>query len=146
MPAVATGETWGGKPLATSESRNFTDTQSDYERIGGGPAVKAVVDRFYELILKDDQLVGFFDEADLPRLKRHQVLLISQVLGGPANYDGRDLREAHADLDISLDDYLNVVSHLVQAMVEARVPPEIIERVGETLAATERDVVTSPAG
>jgi hemoglobin len=146
MLAVATGENLGGKPLATRDSRNFIDAQSDYERIGGGPAVKAVVDRFYELILKDDRLVGFFDEADLPRLKRHQVLLISQVLGGPASYDGRDLREAHADLDIALDDYLNVVSHLVQAMVEARVPPEIIERVGEALAATERDVVTSPAG
>ena len=111
-----------------------------------GSAVKAVVDRFYELILADGRLVGFFDGADMPSLKRHQVLLISQVLGGPANYDGQDLREAHAHLDISLDDYLNVVSHLVQAMVENRVPPEIIERVGEALAETQRDVVTSPAG
>ena len=132
--------------MATPESPDFSDAQSDYERIGGGPAVKAVVDRFYELILADDRLVGFFEGTDLSTLKRHQVLLISQVLGGPASYDGRDLREAHADLDISLDDYLNVVSHLVQAMVEARVPPEIIQRVGETLAETQRDVVTSPAG
>ena len=132
--------------MATPESRNSTQAQSDYERIGGGTAVKAVVDRFYELILADGRLVGFFDGADMPSLKRHQVLLISQVLGGPANYDGQDLREAHAHLDISLDDYLNVVSHLVQAMVENRVPPEIIERVGEALAETQRDVVTSPAG
>ncbi|MGH3307311.1 MAG: group I truncated hemoglobin [Nocardioides sp.] len=132
--------------MATRQSHELVDAQSDYERIGGGPAVKAVVDRFYELILADERLVGFFNEADLPNLKRHQVLLISQVLGGPVTYDGRDLREAHADLDISLDDYLNVVSHLVQAMVEARVPPEIIERVGEALAASQQDVVTSPAG
>ena len=33
--------------MATHASREFTDAQSDYERIGGGPAVKAVVDRFY---------------------------------------------------------------------------------------------------
>ena len=132
--------------MATPESRNSTQAQSDYERIGGGTAVKAVVDRFYELILADGRLVGFFDGADMPSLKRHQVLLISQVLGGPANYDGQDLREAHAHLDISLDDYLNVVSHLVQAMVENRVPPEIIERVGEALAETQRDVGTRPAG
>lgn len=132
--------------MATPESTDFVTTESDYERIGGGAAVKVVVDRFYELVLADEKLVGFFEGADLPRLKRHQFLLISQVLGGPANYDGRDLREAHADLDISLDDYLNVVSHLVQAMVEARVPPEIIERVGEALEATRPDVVTSPVG
>ncbi|WP_167880588.1 group I truncated hemoglobin [Nocardioides guangzhouensis] len=125
---------------------SFSSAASDYEKIGGGPAVKAVVDRFYELILADDQLVGFFEGADLTSLKRHQVLLISQVLGGPASYDGRDLREAHAGLDITRVDYLKVVSLLVQALVEAGVPPAVIERVGEALASTERDVVTSPAG
>jgi hemoglobin len=118
---------------------------SDYERIGGGPAVKAVVDRFYELIMADDQLVGFFEEADMAQLKRHQVLLISQVLGGPANYDGRELQQAHAGMEIARDDYLKVVSYLVQTMVEANVEPAIIGRVGEALAATEEDVVTAGA-
>ena len=116
---------------------------SDYDLIGGGPAVKAVVDRFYELVLADDQLVGFFEGADMPTLKRHQVLLISQVLGGPASYDGRELRDAHAGLDISRDDYRKVVSYLVQSMVEAGVPPAVLDRVGKTLAATEQDVVAA---
>ena len=124
---------------------NIHDDLSDYDRIGGGPAVKGVVERFYELIRADEQLAGFFDGTDMTSLKRHQVLLISQVLGGPANYDGRDLREAHAGLDITRGDYISTVSHLVQAMTEADVPPAIIERVGTTLAATEPDVVTSPA-
>jgi hemoglobin len=124
---------------------NIHDDLSDYDRIGGGPAVKGVVERFYELILADEQLAGFFDGTDMTSLKRHQVLLISQVLGGPANYDGRDLREAHAGLDITRGDYISTVSHLVQAMTEADVPPAIMERVGTTLAATEPDVVTSPA-
>lgn len=118
---------------------------SDYERIGGGPAVKAVVDRFYELILADDQLVGFFKESDMAQLKRHQALLISQVLGGPADYDGRDLQRAHAGMEIAREDYLKVVSYLVQTMVEAGVEPAIIARVGEALAATEQDVVTTGA-
>lgn len=125
---------------------SFPHAASDYEKIGGGPAVRAVVDRFYELILADDQLVGFFEGTDLSTLKRHQVLLISQVLGGPANYDGRDLRDAHAGLDITRSDYLKVVSLLVQALVEANVPPAIIDRVGSALSATEPDVVTAPAG
>lgn len=126
-------------------AQDVRDAVSDYERIGGGPAVKAVVDRFYELILADEQLVGFFEGADIVRLKRHQVLLISQVLGGPASYDGRDLREAHESLDISRDDYLKVVSYLVQTMVEVGAPPDVIGRVGEALSATEQDVVSSAA-
>src|SRR5215475_13248232 len=118
---------------------------TDYERVGGGPAVKQVVDRFYELIMADDELVGFFKDTEMAQLKRHQVLLISQVLGGPANYDGRDLQQAHAGMDIGRQDYLKVVSYLVQTMVEAGVDPAIIGRVGEALAATEQDVVTAGA-
>ena len=31
------------------------------------------------------------------RLKRHQVALVSQVMGGPVAYEGRDLRAAHSE-------------------------------------------------
>lgn len=119
---------------------------SDYERVGGGAAIRAVVDRFYELLLEDERLVSYFQGIDLPRLKRHQVLLISQVLGGPASYDGRDLREAHAGMDISREDFGLVVSYLAQALTEAGVDDEVIARVGATLAATEHDVVAAAAG
>ena len=116
---------------------------SDYERVGGGPAVRAVVDRFYELVLGDERLVSFFADSNLTQLKRHQVLLISQVLGGPASYDGRDLRAAHDGLRISRADFDVVVTHLVQALDEAGVDAEIIARVGAVLAATEKDVVAA---
>ncbi|MFC7492663.1 MULTISPECIES: group I truncated hemoglobin [unclassified Nocardioides] len=118
------------------------DRSSDYERIGGGPAVTAVVDRFHELILTDQTLVEFFDRTDMARLRRHQAQLITQVLGGPAAYDGPDLRAAHAGLGIARGDHLKVVAHLVQAMVELRVAPALLERIRVALAATEPDVVS----
>lgn len=118
---------------------------SDYDRVGGGAAIRSVVDRFYELVLGDPRLAVYFTDTDLPRLKRHQVLLVSQVLGGPANYEGRDLREAHAGLDISHVDFGLVVGYLAQALSEAGVDDEIIARVGATLASTQADVVASAA-
>lgn len=126
-----------------TQNGQFSADMSDYDRIGGGPAVKAVVDRFYQLIMADEQLVGFFEATDMAQLKRHQVLLISQVLGGPASYDGRELQEAHAGMDIARDDYIKVVAYLVQALQEAGVDAEIIGRVGSALAATEKDVVAA---
>src|SRR5262245_22222447 len=114
---------------------------SDYEQVGGAPAVTAVVDAFYQKVLADPQLTGYFDDVDLPRLKRHQVLLISQVLGGPAQYDGRDLAAAHAGMGITSNDFGRVVEHLVDTLEGADVPPEIIQRVGGVLAGTEGDIV-----
>lgn len=116
--------------------------ESDYERIGGAPAVRTVVDRFYQLILADDRLAGVFEGSDIAQLKDRQALLLSQVLGGPADYDGRELIKAHEGLDIARDDYRRVVSYLVQTMVEVGVPPSIIMRVSEALAAREQDFVT----
>jgi truncated hemoglobin YjbI len=54
---------------------------SDYDIVGGGSAVGGVVNDFYERVLGDPQLAPYFEGVDLARLKRHQVLLISQVLG-----------------------------------------------------------------
>jgi hemoglobin len=114
---------------------------SDYEVVGGGPAVSAVVDGFYKRVLSDPRLVHYFDGVDLPRLKRHQALLITQVLGGPENYDGRPLAEAHAGLGIEHDDFMAVVGHLAAAMADAGVPADIIERAGAVVSSTESDIV-----
>ena len=118
---------------------------SDYQRIGGGPAVSAVVDRFYESVLADPQLAPFFVDTDLNRLKRHQVLLISQVMGGPADYDGRSLREAHSGMDINSAHFGRVVTHLVAALQEASVPDDVIGRLGAQLGEAEKDVVQAVA-
>ncbi len=117
---------------------------SDYDRVGGGTAVRSVVDRFYDLVLDDVRLASYFTDTDLPRLKRHQVLLVSQVLGGPANYEGRDLRAAHDGMHISPEQFGLVASYLAQSMSEAGVEPAIIERVGATLTAVRDDVVAAP--
>lgn len=116
---------------------------SDYERIGGASAVRDVVSRFYQLVLGDDRLAGFFTGVDMSGLKRHQAQLISQVLGGPVGYEGRELRAAHVGMGIRPSDYAAVVHHLVTALREANVPPDVISRVVEALAVTQPDVVTA---
>lgn len=115
--------------------------QSDYAAVGGAPAITAVVSRFYELVVADDRLAGYFEGVEMVRLKRHQVALVSQVMGGPVEYSGRDLRTAHQGMGISTEDFAVVVGHLVTALTEAGVEPAIIGRVGQALGGTEPDIV-----
>jgi hemoglobin len=114
---------------------------SDYTAVGGAPAITAVVNRFYDLVVADERLAGYFDGVEMVRLKRHQVALVSQVMGGPVEYEGRELRAAHQGMGISTDDFAVVVDHLVTALTEAGVPAEIIGRVGAALGGTEADIV-----
>lgn len=129
----------------TDGGRRPDNEVSDYARIGGGPAVSAVVDRFYELVLNDSQLAPYFVDTQMQNLKRHQVLLISHLLSGPAEYDGKDLKRAHAGMNIGEDDFGRVVVHLVSALNEAQVPDEVIERLGGALGAAKADIVTADA-
>ena len=118
---------------------------SDYERIGGGPAVSAVVDEFYQRLTADDQVGHYFQEVSLPTLKRHQVLMITTILGGPNQYDGRPLDEAHKPLGITDSDYQRVGSHLMSCLQDAGVPDDIQGRVGVALGQVRDSIVASPS-
>ncbi len=113
---------------------------SHYERIGGGPAIRTVVDRFYRLVLDDEELRPYF-EVDMARLKRHQAALLTQVLGGPAGYQGRDLGKAHAGLAITGAHYRKVVNYLTGVLWITQVPSDVISDVAGVLASAEAQIV-----
>lgn len=114
---------------------------SHYERIGGGPAVTAVVDELYRRLVADDEVGHYFTDIDLPAQKRHMVLMLTTVLGGPDGYGGRTLEEAHQPLGISDPDYDRVGTTLVTILAEAGVPDDIQHDVGDVLGAVRPQVV-----
>lgn len=118
---------------------------TDFELVGGAPVIRAVIDRFYELVLGDDRLSGYFEGADARALKRHQMQLVAQVMGGPVRYDGRALQLAHAGLNITSDHFGVAVTYLAAALQWAGVPSDIIARVGARLTDARREVVTTCA-
>jgi len=121
----------------TAESRTL------YDAVGGTDALKLAVDRFYERVVAGPQLAGYFRGQDVPRIKRHQVLLLSQVLGGPAEYTGRRLGEAHAQLRITGADYDRVVEHLVRTLRDLEVDHSVLSAVEGVVAGVKPDVVTA---
>jgi hemoglobin len=110
---------------------------SPFVAVGGSSAVSAVVDEFYRRLLADPSTSGFFAsllEADgLPALKRHQVLLLAKVLGGPDRYPGRDLGVAHEGMAITAAAYRRVSLYLLTVLHEFGVPMDILEVADSTL-------------
>ena len=91
-------------------------SQSVYHDIGGREAVEAVVDEFYDRVLADERLVPYFEGTEMADLRAHQVQFISSVAGGPVDYSGADMREAHAHLDIDDEAFDAVAGHLRAAL------------------------------
>jgi hemoglobin len=131
--------------LAGKQTDASANPASHYDRIGGGDAVREAVERFYTRVLDDPELEPYFATVNMAEVKRHQVLLLSQVLGGPATYAGRELGAAHSGLGITDDHYDRVVDHLVAVFTELGAEADTIAAAGEVLAAVRADIVESPA-
>jgi len=117
--------------------------KSHYERIGGAPAVKAAVELFYDRVLADRDLVGYFEKIDMAEQRRHMVLMLTVVLGGPDNYAGRGLAEAHQPLNIPVEHYARVGQHLVATLTGLGVPGDVLADVQVVLAQVQDQVVAT---
>lgn len=119
-------------------------TQSLYEKIGGQPAMDAAVDLFYRKVLNDDRVSRFFEDVDMDEQRAKQKSFLTVVFGGPNDYTGKDLREAHKSLvDDGLDDshFDAVAVHLQNTLEELGVPAELVNQVMATAAGTRDDVL-----
>jgi hemoglobin len=115
--------------------------QSIYRQIGGREAVEAVVDDFYDRVLSDESLVDYFEGHDMEELRAHQVQFVSSVAGGPVEYSGRDMREAHDHLDIEEEDFDAVATYLERALRENGVDEENVEAIMSEVAALKAPVL-----
>jgi hemoglobin len=120
---------------------------SPFVAVGGAAAVSAVVDEFYSRLLEDPATAGYFTTLmgdGMARLKRHQVLLLTKVLGGPDRYDGRDLGSAHERLAISDAAYQRVSLYLLTVLHDFKVPMDVLQVADTTLRAVHPAIVTQP--
>jgi len=112
-----------------------------YERVGGEEAVKPAVALFYQRVLDDPELSGFFDGVDMSRLRAHQRAFVTAALGGPELFVGRSLRNAHAGLRIDNRAFDAVVDHLVCALRDLGVDDETAAEVAEQLEPMRSEIV-----
>ena len=116
-----------------------------YDQLGQENGIRTAVDDFYQRVLADPELTGYFDGVDMARLRSHQALLLIQVTGGPARYEGRDLATAHQGLGITSAAYERVVGHLAATLSGMGVAPEVIGDVAAALDGYRSDIVTADA-
>ena len=122
----------------------MTDTSTTiFDRIGGEPAVEAVVDIFYDKLLADPALVDYFIGVDLAKLKLHQRRFVGQALGSRVPYTGREMSAAHASLAITDAAFDRVVAHLAASLTEAGVDDATIGEIAGALLPLKPSIVTA---
>ena len=115
-----------------------------FEQLGGDAAVNAAVDIFYRKVLADYRINRFFDGVDMEQQAAKQKAFLTMAFGGPNNYTGQDMRNAHARLvKMGLDDshFDAVMENLVATLAELNVPQNLIDQVDALAQTTRNDVL-----
>lgn len=123
-------------------------SKSIYEQIGGAPAMDAAVDLFYRKVLSDERVSGFFDDVDMERQAAKQKGFLTMVTGGPNNYTGRNMRDAHTKLVARglNDSHVDAIIELLgQTLAELGVGEEQIKQVAALAESVRDDVLCRDA-
>jgi hemoglobin len=116
-----------------------------YERLGGVYAISAVVDYFSDQLLERDTIEGQNPHIKdwnenkaahrLPGLKFLRTLWVCAIAGGPFEYTGLPLDDAHFDFQLTSTEFDEVAGVLADALDHFDVPAGEKEEVLAAFAA-----------
>ncbi|WP_435007156.1 group I truncated hemoglobin [Tundrisphaera lichenicola] len=123
------------------------DPNSLWARLGGEPAIRAVVHDFVAKAA-DDPKVDFtrggkypLDADGVKHIEQLLVEQISSVSGGPLKYTGREMKPAHAGMAITEAQFDAIAGDLVAVLKVYRVPQKEIDELIGIIATTTDAIV-----
>lgn len=117
-----------------------------YDRLGGKPAITAVIDDFVGNVAADARINGRFANTDIARLKARLVEQVCAGTGGPCTYTGRDMKSAHAGMGITEAEFTALVQDLVKTLDKFKVPAREKNELLGILGSMKPDIVAAHSG
>jgi len=127
---------------ATTGEQMATKEKSLYDRLGGKPAITAVVDDFTARVAADRRINSFFTTTDIPSFKAKLIDQICEASGGPCKYTGKDMKTTHAGMGITNADFDALVADLVATLNKFKVPEKEQGELLSVLGPMRKDIVT----
>ena len=102
------------------------------ELLGGADTVRTAVDRLYQRLLTDPDLLSYFEDVDVATLRAHMTASLVLVLDAPddtVEFTGEAIRlqDAHAHLDITDGAFDQTAGHLLDVLAELDVDPDLVD-------------------
>lgn len=102
---------------ASAEARSARHAEQPlFERLGGRAGIEAFVEETVRLHGENDTIVHLMDGVDRERLVQQVTDFLSAATGGQVTYEGQNMVDAHAHMDISDAEFLAAGGDVAQAM------------------------------
>ncbi|MCW5752254.1 MAG: group 1 truncated hemoglobin [Alphaproteobacteria bacterium] len=112
-----------------------------YERLGGKPAIEAVVDDFLGNVAANPEINFFFANSDIGKLRGHLVAQVCEASGGPCKYTGRDMPTTHKGMAITERQFNSMGADMQKTLVKFHVPDREQKELLTLLGSLQKDIV-----
>lgn len=115
-----------------------------YARLGGYESIAAVVDDLLAREVRDPVVAPFFkglEPADLQRIRQHLVDQLCAAANGPCFYPGRDMKSAHAEMEITEDVWNAFTGHIGETLTAFKVGERERNELAAFVAGLRQDIV-----
>ena len=113
-----------------------------YAALGEKAGIVRLVDDFVERLVRHPRIGSQFKDTKPAALKESLVNQFWVLSGGPCVYDGPEMGELHADMDINKGDFNALVEALQAAMDAQGIAFAQQNRLLALLAPMHRDIIT----
>ena len=113
-----------------------------YERIGGEKGIDAIITKLQEIMLSNPVTAPFFAKTDMAVQARREKQFVAMVTGGPKEYEGKDMKAAHADIKISQKEFDVTWDNFKEALEFCKVGEKEISELKAIVYSAQGDVVT----
>ncbi|MGH9138218.1 MAG: group I truncated hemoglobin [Acidimicrobiales bacterium] len=112
-----------------------------YDRLRGEAGISDLVDRVVDLHLANPTVATRFAHGDLPRARAMAKEFFAAGSGGPVDYSGKSMLDAHAGMNISEQEFLAVVDDIMNAMAGLGYEPAVRNEVLAIAYSLKDDIV-----
>lgn len=127
--------------LTFSAGAFAADNPSLYQRLGGKPALTAVVNELWALVAADTRINARFAHTRPEAFGGQLVDFLCQASGGPCKYQGKDMKSAHTGMQLDDAEFNALAEDAAKALDKFKVPAGEKNEVMNLLASLKGDVV-----
>lgn len=132
-----------------------------YDRLGGAEGIAAIIEDFTPRVLEDprvnwarkgvesgglfrrDKAVTWnFTPQKVAVLKKHMAQFLALATGGPARYDGRDMKTVHGDMQITNPEFDAAIGDLKASLDRLQIPNQEQKELLAIIESTRPQIVT----
>jgi hemoglobin len=160
VPAAAGSE--GSGAAGTNKAAQAQEKLSLFDRLGGEQGLTAIVADFTPRVLQDPRVNwernsvkrgGFSFHSNesvdwkptpenIAQLQKHLVQFIALATGGPAHYDGKDIKSTHAGMHIGNPEFDAVIGDLKASLDKLKIPNTEQKELLAIVESTRPQIVT----